>query len=183
MVVVRNTNAAPPLLLHHHSTVRLHRRETVIVEQHRADVPRRQFEQIFFNPVVEPRGELGGIDLHAIHRVLASLPHETQNPRSASSTGRLPIFLADHEPRQRRPGLVTDLDELSYTGHTRLDLLRIRLDHSEGLMIGRRRADDVERLHVDQLRGGSGQVLAGIGRIVIVRGQDPHTTRLDHLER
>lgn len=50
-------------------------------------------------------------------------------------------------------------------------------------MIGRRRADDVERLKIDQLRRRRGEVFLGIGRIVLVRRKHPHPAGLDHLER
>jgi len=111
---------------------------------------------------------------------LAGLAHDPQfragRPRRRPGP---PVFLADDRPGRSsragvvappRPGLAPD------ARHARLDLLRIGLvarrsvSWSAGDVADRRRAIG----RSIEFRGGGGQLILGIGRVVLVRGQHPH---------
>ena len=182
LVVIGKIDPILTIQLHADPAVRLDRHERVVLEAQPPHVPRREFEEILFDPVIEARRELRRVDLHAIDGILSGLADEPQRPTTGIGTDPPLVFLADDQPRELVPGTVTDLDKLPDASHARLDLFRIRLDHAVGLVITGRLADDVEHLEIDQCRGGRGELLLGIGGIILVGGQHPHAARLQHLE-
>ena len=181
-VVVGQIDSVFAVLLHAHTPSRIHSRQRVIVEHESAHIPRRELEKILFDPIIKPGGELGGVDLNPVNRILIRLAHKTQHPPAPFGTQGPFVFLPHHQPRQRQPRGVPDLDELADSGHAWLELLRIGLDHAVGLMIGRRRAHHIEHLQIDQLRGGGGELVFGVGGVVLMRREHPHSPRLHHLE-
>ena len=175
-------HATLPLLLNHHATFGLHGCQSVVIKRHIADIPRRQLKQILFNPIAKTGRQLGGVDLHTIDRILTRDPHKPEKTGTTGSPSWLTIFLAYHEPCQSCTSLIADFKQLADTGHARLDFLRIWLDHTEGLVICRRLAHHVERLHIDQFGGCSSEMFLRVGRVVVVSRQNPDAASFDNLE-
>ena len=101
----------------------------------------------------------------------------------SSSRSGLFILFANHQTGQFTARGITDFNQLANPGHAWLNLFTVRLDDTVNLVVTRTFADYIECLEVDQLRGCSRQMIFGIRRVILMRGQHPDASRLHHLER